>query len=317
MSTVKVRKRQRWSAVPDAVLENTSLSFSARLTLGWLLGREEGWEIKVGYMCRALGLTDKTWPKVRDELVEAGFYSQEKRVMPTGKIFWVCEVTDAPLYQSESIPPKKGDGQKTIPPSGMDGSSMDGNGGDYHTVVNHPVLTKLTTTLPPVDNFCQEKRSSSYFSLFLEEAGHPRALNEIAPQLEKALARATEQQARWAGAAWKNKVATGKIDDTRAYAFTLCQKAAAGLVVKPGKLMAAKEDEVRKTQDLVGAALEKMTQQQDGHGLAGKTVVFPDGARLKLGKVGAKIGGAFKPLSLIQKMIDAGDARIDEEAIAA
>lgn len=232
MSTVRVRKRQRWSAVPDAVLENTSLSFSARLTLGWLLGREEGWEIRVGYMCKVLGLTDKTWPRVRGELIEAGFYSQQKNVDgATGRIFWQCEVTDAPLYSDKPIPPKRGDGQKTIPPSGMDGSSMDGKGGDYHTVVNQPVLTKTTTTLPPVDN-CASCSSSS-FSIFFQAAGSPSRLAAVADQLGKVLKTADPEQAKLAGAAWKEAVAAGKANDIGAYAYQLCKAAAAGKVFKP------------------------------------------------------------------------------------
>jgi len=48
--------------------------------------------------------------------------------------------------------------------------------------------------------------------------------------------------------------------------------------------------------------------------LAGKTIVLPNGERIKIGKAGAKVGGAMKPLSFIQKLIDMGDADLLEEA---
>lgn len=120
---IRVHKRQSWSSVPDAVLEHPSLSLGARLVLAWMLGRPPGWEIRVGPMCRVLRLTDKTWPRIRDELCAAGFFRQQRLASSAGRVQWRQEVSDEPLY---TTPPKRGDG--AIPPKGMDGASMDGGG---------------------------------------------------------------------------------------------------------------------------------------------------------------------------------------------
>ncbi|WP_153116906.1 hypothetical protein [Rhodocyclus tenuis] len=145
--TIRVHRRQSWSSVPDAVLEAVGMSFGARLVLAWLLGRPTDWEIRIGHMCRVLGLTEKTWPRIRDELRAAGFFESErtrrKEGEGMGRFEWRNAVTDAPLY---AIPPKRGNGS-TIPPKSMDGKRMDAGGGDYQKVVDQPVLTTTTNPL--------------------------------------------------------------------------------------------------------------------------------------------------------------------------
>jgi len=133
------------------------MSFGARVVLAWLLGREDGWEIRIGHMCRVLGLTDKSWPRIRDELRSAGFFESTRLKADGGRFEWRNAVTDAPLY---AIPPKRGDGSalaaqhsrnsaaaSTIPPKRMDGGSRDADGGGYQRLVDHPVLTTTTNTL--------------------------------------------------------------------------------------------------------------------------------------------------------------------------
>lgn len=104
---ISVNRRLAYSAVPDAVLEHPALSFSARTTLGWMLGRPAGWEIRVGYMLKVLRLTDKTWKRTKRELIREGFFSQRREKGDNGKFVWFQEVTDAPLFP---IPPKRMDG---------------------------------------------------------------------------------------------------------------------------------------------------------------------------------------------------------------
>lgn len=152
--TIQIRRRQRWSAVPDSVLEAVGMSFGARVVLAWLIGREDGWEIRIGHMCRVLGLTDKSWPRIRDELRSAGFFASVRRKAEGGRFEWEHTITDSPLY---AIPPKWGGGSQhpvtvakhprnsaaasAIPPDRMDGAGRDAGGGDYQKVVDHPVLT--------------------------------------------------------------------------------------------------------------------------------------------------------------------------------
>jgi len=108
---ITVQKRAAFSVVPDAVLENVGLSFSARVALAWLLGRPTGWQVRVGHLCRVLGLTDRTWPRSRKELEMAGFFRQERRRGAGNQFEWVHLVTDAPLYADQTpIPTERGDG---------------------------------------------------------------------------------------------------------------------------------------------------------------------------------------------------------------
>lgn len=115
---VRVRKRLSYSAVPDVVLEATWLSTSARLVLAWLLGRPDGWVIHISHMTRILGLTDKSWPRTRKELIASGFFVQERQKGEGGKFFWINEINDDPLYQDSSILPKRRDGKCSNAESG-------------------------------------------------------------------------------------------------------------------------------------------------------------------------------------------------------
>jgi len=128
---VRVEKRFAFSAVPDALLEDKRLSLSARAVLGWMLGRPPGWKISLEHLKSVLGVSDKVWPRIRDELANAGYYQQDRQrgVSKRGKKgVWVWEhvITDAPLL---SIPPI-GRGGESIPPVCIDGGCRDARGGD-------------------------------------------------------------------------------------------------------------------------------------------------------------------------------------------
>lgn len=246
-SQIKIKRRQRWSAVPDCVLENQNLSFPARLTLSWMLGREDGWEIRVGVMCRTLGLTDKTWPRVRDELISAGFFQQTKLTDPESKkIYWVHIVTDDPLYPEISTPPNGGDG-KTIPPKGRHGAGRDASGGDYHTELNHPLKT---TTESPVDNLpaALVDVGGGVIDFFLEAAGNPQILMQERATLVKKLGAASEEQVRWAGAAWRETVERDKATSAEGLAVALCKLAAQGRVTRPKTIFKLESKQVADAQ---------------------------------------------------------------------
>lgn len=121
---ITIQKRAAFSVVPDAVLENLGLSFSARVALAWLLGRPTGWQVRVGHLCRVLGLTGRTWPRSRKELEAAGFFRQERRRGAGNQFVWVHVVTDAPLYVAQaSIPTNREDG--SIPTVCRDAARID------------------------------------------------------------------------------------------------------------------------------------------------------------------------------------------------
>lgn len=143
MSAFSVKKRLPYSAIPDAVLEDRNLSLAARLTLGWMLGRSADFQIQIKYMIEKLGLSDKTWPRVRRELVARGFFQQIKYKNPNGKFVWRQEVTDAPLY--DQSPPLPKGGMDSIPPKCRDGEGRDAKGGD----IPIGLYQSNFTTLPP------------------------------------------------------------------------------------------------------------------------------------------------------------------------
>lgn len=99
-SQATVNRKLRSASVPDAVLEDCELSFPARIVLAWALGRQDGFEVWIWYMCKQLGLSDKSWPRVRRELIAAGFFIQRREKGEDGKFIWKNEFTDEPLLFS-------------------------------------------------------------------------------------------------------------------------------------------------------------------------------------------------------------------------
>lgn len=93
---ITVRRRRAYSAIPDDVLEDSRLSLRARAVLAWMIGRPEGWEIRIGHMCRVLDMSEYVWAQVRDEITAAGYYRQWSGRDTSGRITWVREVSDSP-----------------------------------------------------------------------------------------------------------------------------------------------------------------------------------------------------------------------------
>ena len=51
-------RRRSFSVVPDDILLDKRMSLRARLVLGWMVGRPEGWIFSVRQMQMALGMTE-------------------------------------------------------------------------------------------------------------------------------------------------------------------------------------------------------------------------------------------------------------------
>lgn len=107
-STVKIRKHRAFSAIPDDILEDTRLRTETRLVLGWLIGRPDGWEVRVKYVQHILGLSRDRWAKSRKEMEQHGYLHQVRKQNPDGTFRWEHFVTDVP---ETSIAGKSSDGE--------------------------------------------------------------------------------------------------------------------------------------------------------------------------------------------------------------
>lgn len=144
-STIKVKKRRAFSAIPDDVLQDTRMRTETRLILGWLLGRPEGWTIYVSHVQRTLGVSRPRWAKARKEMEALGYLSQSKYQDSGGKFHWEHIVSDAPTLEF-----------KTIASKPNDGSPIDGKSGDKAT---QPEQKNKNTPLNPpmISMACYEK----------------------------------------------------------------------------------------------------------------------------------------------------------------
>ncbi len=152
------------SIFPTAVFLDLRLSLDTRTVLGWALSRPNDWNFRIGHMCHTLGISDKKWPRMRDEMVAVGYlsvtkkrgavFSRKANKIIENAIIWEYEFTDAPLLDTllSSIPPNRGGGEnsqnlRSIPPKRMDGSRMDGKGGGYQEY--SPIVVNNYSPAPP------------------------------------------------------------------------------------------------------------------------------------------------------------------------
>ena len=75
---LKIKNKNRFSMVPDNLLENKTLSLQARAVAGWLVGRSDNFEIRISSLKRILGITDFVWVKIRKELEKNGYWKSER-----------------------------------------------------------------------------------------------------------------------------------------------------------------------------------------------------------------------------------------------
>lgn len=121
-SQITVKKRRSFSAIPDDILEDSRMRPETRLVLGWLIGRPDGWEVRISYLQRVLGLTKPRWAKARKEMEACGYLNQIRRQSQNGKFVWEHVVTDTPPHPQETMVRKS-----------TDGKSIDGKPGDITT----------------------------------------------------------------------------------------------------------------------------------------------------------------------------------------
>ncbi|WP_153109341.1 hypothetical protein [Propionivibrio limicola] len=158
------------------------------------------------------------------------------------------------------------------------------------------------------------------FGIFYESAGRPDCLVARAKDLGKVLAAAGEEQARWAGAAWRATVGAGAAKDAEALAVALCKHAAEGRMSRPAAIAAAEKMEAARK---VRAGADRRYAEalavpppgfvaggdEAGKSLVGRFLSTPAGAG-PISVAGAIIGKKIVPLSVIADEIRAGKMRL-------
>jgi len=110
-SVVRIQKRRSFSAIPDDILEDTRMRTETRLVLGWLIGRPDGWEIRVGFIQYKLGLSRGRWATTRKEMEKFGYLQTKRWQKIDGTFQWEFTVTDEPDTSETNIAGFSGDGQ--------------------------------------------------------------------------------------------------------------------------------------------------------------------------------------------------------------
>ena len=122
--TIRISKRRPFSAVPDDVLTDHRLGDRAARLLAWLVGRPDGWDIRVAPLRRLFRLSEPQWRSARRELEAAGYFIQRRLFGLDGKIRWEHEVNDV------GIPSDENGGMDPSPSKPSDGLPSDGNNRD-------------------------------------------------------------------------------------------------------------------------------------------------------------------------------------------
>lgn len=209
-----------WRSIPLHTLEDERLGMAARVILAWQLAHGNGWEAKIGAMRRQLGITEPRWQRARDELVEAGYLTISCSQGDDGRIEWEFVFSSTPRA---AIPTKRGYPRNP----GMEKPGLEKGG-----ATNTRSTTALKNTTTPLGG-------GDLLQIFLNAAGSPGVLGEqgLGRRLSKFLEGASQEQARWAGLAWADQVAKGKIGDPVALAITLSRAAAGGEVTRPAPVL--------------------------------------------------------------------------------
>lgn len=136
----KVKRSQPFSVVPNDILKNSALSFAARVTMAYMVGRPDNWKFYVRHVCKTLGIGAAQWKSVRKELVKAGYMRHARSKDAQGRFAWSLEVSDVPVFN------------QTTDSSPIDGRATDGGAIDGEE--------------PPIEvinefNDCKNNKSSS------------------------------------------------------------------------------------------------------------------------------------------------------------
>lgn len=127
-----IQKKRSFSVVPDDVFKDKNMSELGRLVTAFLIGRPDGWLVRVSWVMKEIGLSEARWRRARLEMQRAGYFVQKRERGEDGQWVWSHFITDTPA----TIPPKSTDGSST------DGSSTDGSSVDGQSI--HGQTSNLT-----------------------------------------------------------------------------------------------------------------------------------------------------------------------------
>jgi hypothetical protein len=85
MSSYRIGRRSKFTTIPNAIIEDKSLSPVARLVLIWTLSRPEGWVFHQSHVGSVLGMGERQVAKAFRDLIEAGYIRREGQTRTKGK----------------------------------------------------------------------------------------------------------------------------------------------------------------------------------------------------------------------------------------
>lgn len=162
---------------------------------------------------------------------------------------------------------------------------------------NHNSISNSTTT--PLSSDKRQTApngagSGGVIDLFINAAGQPAVLLTKRSMLSKVLGSASEDQARWAGTAWRETIEAGKAESAEGLAVTLCRLAAQGGVTRPKRLA---ELESKQATAVEAANWQKLRE------LAGRKYKTPLGvAEINPGGMISLPGGAMSGPAALQAL---------------
>lgn len=225
---VQVKHGRRFGIVPDYILEARDISLQARAVAAWLAGRSDGFQVRIGPMCRMLGLSEARWLTVRKDLQRIGWWQSYRRQTSSGKIAWCHEFKDTPPAAA-TIPQKTMDGQTTAGRAMADGKQDKPKGQHQEEKTNKTTTTqnsKSTATAHAVVLSAREAierhRAQHGLAAWGDQVWEPAAslLGEVDPGLMEPIA------AQWRAAMMRTGSAA--LAKPILYLQKLAQKAKAG-----------------------------------------------------------------------------------------
>lgn len=147
-------KRRAFSAVPDDILTDSRLGWTARVVLSWMLGRSSDFKLNIWHVRKTFKLSEQQWLRARREMQAAGYFQQKRERDSQGKIKWLQVVTDTPeqhiattTSNPEPYPQKPGYGRPKHGDSSNGLSGLGAQGGKPSVSSTKKSSTNLIKTI--------------------------------------------------------------------------------------------------------------------------------------------------------------------------
>lgn len=96
MSTIRVKKEQKYFVAANAPFQDKSLTWEARGIMGYLLSKPDGWQCRNYDLVNQGPAGEHTIKRVLKELKAAGYIHRFKISKGRGKIEWITEIYETP-----------------------------------------------------------------------------------------------------------------------------------------------------------------------------------------------------------------------------